>query len=114
MTNSEFADENAPELLTRNVTNDPTSKWSFLDKSKVAVCPSVFVNDSVETARPVKEVTNYQYEEKLQTDRRNIFLLKPRYTQIALDDLEILMTYKKGSSQYKTKTLKTGDNIRLF
>jgi hypothetical protein len=24
------------------------------------------------------------------------------------------MTYKKGSSQYKTRTLKTGDNIRLY
>ena len=73
-----------------------------------------FDSGAYQTARPVKEVTNYQCEEKLQTDRRNIFLLKPRYTQIALDDLEILMTYKKGSSQYKTRTLKTGDNIRLF
>ena len=73
-----------------------------------------FDNGSYQTSRPVKEVTNLQYEEKLQTDRRNIFLLKPRYTQIALDDLEILMTYKKGSSQYKTRTLKTGDNIRLY
>ena len=66
------------------------------------------------TASPVAEVTNYQYEEKLQNDRRNIFLLKPRYLQIALDDLELLMTYKKGSSQYKTGSLKTADNIRLF
>ena len=73
-----------------------------------------FDNGGYTTASPVKEVTNYQYEEQLQTDRRNIFLLKPRYTQIALDDLEILMTYKKGSSQYKTRTLKTGDNIRLY
>ena len=73
-----------------------------------------FDNGGYQTARPVKEVTNLQYEEQLQTDRRNIFLLKPRYTQIALDDLEILMTYKKGSSQYKTRTLKTGDNIRLY
>ena len=73
-----------------------------------------FDNGGYQTSRPVKEVTNLQYEEKLQTDRRNIFLLKPRYTQIALDDLEILMTYKKGSSQYKTRTLKTGDNIRLY
>jgi len=73
-----------------------------------------FDNGGYQTTRPVKEVTNLQYEEQLQTDRRNIFLLKPRYTQIALDDLEILMTYKKGSSQYKTRTLKTGDNIRLY
>ena len=66
------------------------------------------------TAYPVKEVTNYQYEDNLQTDRRNIFLLKPRYLNVVLDDLELIMTYKKGSSQYKTETLKTADNIRLF
>ena len=33
---------------------------------------------------------------------------------IALDDLEDIMTYKKGSSQYVTESLKRGDNIRLF
>jgi len=66
------------------------------------------------TAYPIKEVTNYQYEDNLQTDRRNIFLLKPRYLNVVLDDLELIMTYKKGSSQYKTETMKTADNIRLF
>ena len=66
------------------------------------------------TESPVKEVTNYQYEDNLQTDRRNIFLLKPRYLNVVLDDLELIMTYKKGSSQYKTETMKTADNIRLF
>jgi hypothetical protein len=66
------------------------------------------------TEYPVKEVTNYQYEDNLQTDRRNIFLLKPRYLNVVLDDLELIMTYKKGSSQYKTETMKTADNIRLF
>ena len=66
------------------------------------------------TKYPVKTVTNYEYEEQLQDDRRNIFLLKPQYLSIALDDLELIMTYKKGSSQYKTESLKTADNIRLF
>ena len=66
------------------------------------------------TKYPVKTVTNYEYEEKLQDDRRNIFLLKPQYLSIALDDLELIMTYKKGSSQYKTESMKTADNIRLF
>ena len=66
------------------------------------------------TKYPVKTVTNYDYEEQLQTDRRNIFILKARYLPVALDDLELIMTYKKGSSQYKTESLKTADNIRLF
>jgi hypothetical protein len=33
---------------------------------------------------------------------------------VVRDDMEEMMTYKKGSSQYKTETLKTADNIRLF
>ena len=66
------------------------------------------------TKYPVKTVTNYDYEEGLQEQRRNIFLLKPRYVNVALDDLELLMTYKKGSSQFKTESMKTADNIRLF
>ena len=66
------------------------------------------------TKYPVKTVTNYDYEESLQDKRRNIFLLKPRYLNIVLDDLELIMTYKKGSSQYKTESMKTADNIRLF
>ena len=63
---------------------------------------------------PVTEITNYHYEEKLQEDRRNIFLLKPRFLNVVKDDLEEMMEYKKGSTQYKSETLKTADNIRLF
>ena len=69
---------------------------------------------TVATANLVTEVTNYQYEEKIEDAKRNIFLLKVRYLNLVTDDLEDVMTYKKGSSQYKTKTLKTGDNIRLY
>jgi hypothetical protein len=63
---------------------------------------------------PVQEVTNYMYEQRLQDDRRNIFLLKRRFLNVVKDDLEEMMTYKKGSTQYKSETLKTADNIRLF
>jgi len=63
---------------------------------------------------PVTEVTNYMYEERLQDDRRNIFILKQRFLNVVKDDLEEMMEYKKGSTQYKSETLKTADNIRLF
>jgi len=59
-------------------------------------------------------VTNYQYEEKIDNDKRNIYLLKPRYLNIVLDDMQELMAYKEGSSQYKTETLKRANDIRLF
>ena len=63
---------------------------------------------------PVTEVTNYMYEDRLQDDRRNIFLLKRRFLNVVKDDLEEMMLHKKGSTQYKSETLKTADNIRLF
>jgi len=72
------------------------------------------VEEGYNTKYPVTSVTNYDYEQKLQDDKRNIFTLKPRYLNIAKDDLKEMMEYKKGSTQYKSKTLKTADNIRLF
>ena len=66
------------------------------------------------TKYPVSTITNYQYEEKLQTERRNIFLLESRYLNVVKDDLEEMMQYEKGSTQYMSRTLKRGENIRLF
>ncbi len=73
-----------------------------------------YENSGMVTQSPVVEVTNYQYEEQLNDNKRNIFLLKDIYLNVIIDDFQDLMTYKKGSSQYKTETLKTADNIRLF
>jgi len=62
----------------------------------------------------VTEVTNYQYEERLNDKKREIFVLKSKYLNIILDDLEEMMEYKKGSTQFVSETLKRADNIRLF
>ena len=59
-------------------------------------------------------VTNYEYEVELEDAKRNIFLLKPQYLSVVRDDLEEMMTYKKGSTQYTSETLKTADNIRIY
>ena len=69
---------------------------------------------TVATANLVTEVTNYQYEEKIEDAKRNIFLFKVRYLNLFTDDLEEIMTYKKGSTQYVDETLKRADNIRLY
>ena len=62
----------------------------------------------------VVEVTNQEYEDKKEDEKRNIFVLKPRYLNIIKDDMKELMTYKKGSTQYLDKTLKIAENIRLY
>ena len=70
--------------------------------------------DQMKTVTPTIPVTNYQYEQKVNEDKRNIYLLQPRYVQVVRDDLEDLMTYREGSTQYMSETLKRADNIRLF
>ena len=59
-------------------------------------------------------ITNYMYEDKLNDKKRNIFLLKPIYLNILFDDIEEIMANKKGSTQFVSRTMVTGDNIRLY
>ena len=59
-------------------------------------------------------ITNYMYEDKINNDKRNIFILKPVYLNLVFDDLENIMEYKEGSTQYVSETLVVGDNIRLI
>jgi hypothetical protein len=73
-----------------------------------------FTDLQVTTGNLAIPVTNYEYEEKVENDKRNIFLLKPRYLNIVFDDMEEIMEYKKGSTQYVSESLKTGDNIKLY
>ena len=73
------------------------------------------LSEELVTVNPVaKAVTNYQHEEKVNDDKRRIFLIKPIYLNVVFDDLEEMMIYKKGSTQYVSESLKRADNIRLF
>ena len=67
----------------------------------------------VDTGDITVEVTNYDYETRIEEAKRNIFLLKRRYLPVILDDIQKEMKYKKGSSDYISGTLKSSDNIRL-
>ena len=73
-----------------------------------------FIDSLVTVRDAVIPVTNYEYEENIENNKRNIFVLKPTYINVALDDMEEIMTYQKGSTQYKSETLKTAENIRLY
>lgn len=59
-------------------------------------------------------ITNYVYEDRIQNDKRGIFLLKSNYIPLIIDDVKTKMKYKKGSDQYISPTLKRVDNIRLY
>ena len=60
------------------------------------------------------EITNYAYENKIQDDKRNIYILKAEYINVILNDTEESMLYKEGSPQYLSETLVRGENIRLY
>ena len=71
-------------------------------------------NQYVIRTNEVDAVTNYTYEVRKEEAKRNIYLLKAEYVELVLDDVERLMPYKKGSTQYVSRTLKKGEDIRLF
>ena len=68
----------------------------------------------VTTTESTVPFTNYEYEVSLEDDKRNIFVLKPEFLAVIRNDLEEIMPYKEGSSQYVSDRLVQGDNIRLY
>ena len=102
---TEIKDSAGVVMMQAGLKTDSTFAFSYTD----TISETLFTLSNIAVG-----VTNYDYEVSLEDDKRNIFLLKPRYLNIVRDDMEEMMTYRKGSSQYKTETLKTADNIRLF
>jgi len=70
--------------------------------------------NTIPAAKMTTAITNYEYEMKKEDDKRNIFILKPRYLTVIFNDLDEFMPYKKGAAQFVNDTLKRGENIRLY
>jgi len=60
------------------------------------------------------EVSNLVYEDQVQENKINIFLLRPEYISLVIDEIGKLMQYKEHSTQYIGRSLVRGDNIRLY
>ena len=73
-----------------------------------------YVSGMVTASNITRPVTNYEYEEKLENKKREIFILKQEYLTVIIDDIEDLMPYKKGSTEYLNGNLKKAENIRLY
>ena len=87
--------------------------------SRVSVGQSVSFYDELSNQQVIRTdvampITNYMHEDRLNNEKRSIFLLKPIYLNILFDDIEEIMTNKKGSTQFVSRTLVIGDNIRLY
>ena len=74
-----------------------------------------YYNSGMVTASNItRPVTNYEYEEKIENEKREIFILKQEYLTVVIDDIEDIMPYEKGSTEYLDRTLKKAENIRLY
>ena len=60
------------------------------------------------------EVTNYDYEVDLQDKKRQIYILKQDYLNLIITDMDRIMPYKTGSTQYVSETLVRGENIKIY
>ena len=92
------------DIIPEGLTIDEDFSITYLD-------PDV---GSVTVSNISQSVSNLEYENKIQDAKRNIFLLKPLYLNTVFNDLEKIMEYKKGSTQYVSETLVKGESIRLY
>ena len=69
-------------------------------------------SNSMVTVNPVVSVTNYDYEVKLNEEKRRIKILKPEYLSVFVTDHQNNMMYKESSDFVSTK-LKTTYNPRI-
>tara|TARA_X000001388_G_C2209573_1_gene114594 strand:- start:58 stop:717 length:660 start_codon:yes stop_codon:yes gene_type:complete len=68
-------------------------------------------SNSMVTVNPVVAVTNYDYETKLNEEKRRIKILKPQFLSVFMTDHQNIMKYNE-SSDYISNTLKRTYNPR--
>ena len=68
----------------------------------------------IETTDTTVAITNYEYESNIQDEVRNIYLIKPNYLNLVIQNIDSIMPVKPGSTQYVSDDLSQGDNIRLY
>ena len=66
------------------------------------------------TLNPVVGISNYEYETRINDEKRNIFVLREEYLQQFLNDMRDLMTYDESSEFIDERTAQTENtNITL-
>ena len=64
-------------------------------------------NTYPETTYPVKGVSYYDYEVKMNEDKRKIKVLKPEYLSVFISDMRSIMKYNRSSQYLNQKTKQT-------
>jgi hypothetical protein len=115
------------ELLTTPGISQPVMSTSQKEEVSTAVYDSQISGNAyyfeyydqgsmtrLSSSSILTEVTNYDYELNLNNKKREIYILKPTYLGIILNDAEAASSYKTGGVQYVNDTLKRGDNVRIY
>lgn len=69
-------------------------------------------NNPLTTLNPVTGISNYEYEVRKNNEKRNIYLLKPKYLQKFLNDMRKIFTYQKSSQYINERYIKT-ENLNI-
>ena len=66
------------------------------------------------TINPVVGISNYEYETRLNEEKRNIFILREEFLQEFISDMRQIMTYEESSEFVNERTIQTENtNITL-
>jgi len=86
----------------------------ILPKGKIVDSDFTIPNpdDYTATLNPVRSVTNWEYETKLNNEKSSIYLLRTEYLQQFLNDMREIMLYDR-SSQYVSEDLARTENTRV-
>ncbi len=98
---NEIKDENNRIILQKGLVVDENFQFTYSQS-----------DNSIVTANPAGPVSNYEYEVKLNEDKRMIKVLKVDYVSAMLTDLKNSMKYSR-SSQFVNRELKFGYNHRI-
>ena len=88
----------------------------ILPKGKVVDSDFTIPNPSNPSANlnPVVGISNYEYETRLNDEKRNIYILREEYVQQFLTDIRDIMTYAESSEYLDERTIQTENtNITL-
>lgn len=84
-----------------------TEEFQYLDPSTNSI---VRIPGST-IARPI---TNYEYESKLNEEKRKLIILKPEYLSIIINDFRNIMTYNEDDPNYINDKLKRTYNEKVM
>jgi len=88
----------------------------ILPRGKVVDSNFTIPNPSNPSANlnPVVGISNYEYETRLNDEKRNIYILREEYVQQFLTDIRDIMTYKQSSEYVNERMIQTENtNITL-